>query len=584
MGLFGKLRQIATRDPGPGVESSAVVNVTADIDPIPDPGYYTGNKYPGGLAPALDILRLDYWQVRTQSERLFYSNTYARGIVRRFVTNVINTGLNLESTPEEAIIGVDEDSLVDWSEDVENKFLLWCDTADACDIKKQRCFGQIQRQIYAEALIGGDCLVILRQNPDTNLPAIQVIPGSRVETPMDKLFDDKIIDGVHVDGNGVHIGYYVRSGSSTWTYTYIPARGAKTGRRQSWLVYGIDKREDGVRGEPLLSIALQPIAEIDKYRDSAQRKAYLNAAIIAGVERDPQTRLKTKPIMGAASKRGETAVVDSTYDRAVPTSNLIPGVFFEGLAPGETVKFYQNTAGDANFGGFETAIIVGLAWALEIPPEILMLTFEKNYSASQAAINEWKIFLNKERARFGSENNDHIFQDWFISMVLMDRIRADGFLSAMSDPSKWHTVRAWMMADWSGAIKPSTDPQKQVDSYVTAISNGLNTHERAAREMSGQKYSKIIRRLAKENQMKVEAMRPLVEFAETYGILVRAGAVTPQVEDEDRIRAMFGLPPVSASVRAAWQKQDGVKKPITLAMVEDEPDGHAVQEEAGNEG
>ena len=102
MGLFGKLRQIATRDPGPGVESSAVVNVTADIDPIPDPGYYTGNKYPGGLAPALDILRLDYWQVRTQSERLFYSNTYARGIVRRFVTNVINTGLNLSSATDNA--------------------------------------------------------------------------------------------------------------------------------------------------------------------------------------------------------------------------------------------------------------------------------------------------------------------------------------------------------------------------------------------------------------------------------------------------------------------------------------------------
>jgi capsid protein len=506
----------------------------ADVDTIPDPMYYTGNKFPGGLAPALDILKLDYWQVRTQSEKLFYANTYARGIVRRFVTNVINTGLNLESTPEEAIIGVPEDSLVDWSEEVENRFYLWGDTPAACDIKGLRGFGQIQRQIYLEALVGGDCLVVLRQHAGTKLPMVQVIQGSRVETPMELMFQPRVVDGVVVDENGGHVGFHVRNDDGK--YSYIPARGELTGRPQAWIVYGCDRREDGVRGEPLLSIALQPIAEIDKYRDSAQRKAFLNAAIIGAVERDPSNRIKSRPLSGGAVKRGETAVADATYDRAVPTGNVLPGLFFEGMQPGEKVTFFNNAGTDAEFAGFETAIIVGLAWALEIPPEILLMSFNKNYSASQAAINEWKTFLTKEHSRFGSENNDRIYQDWFFSMALLTKIDAPGYLKAVVDVRKWDVARAWTMADWSGAIKPSTDPLKQVNAYTAAIDAGLNTHERAAREMSGQKFSKIIRRLAKENLMKAEAMRPLLEMQKELSG-VPAPVEDDPAEDEDETTA-----------------------------------------------
>ena len=484
-----------------------------------NPSFYTGEKFPGGLAPVIDILKLDYWEIRTRSERLFYSNTYARGIVRRFVTNVINTGLSMESTPEESIIGVPEDSLLDWAENVENRFLLWSDSPQICDLKGMRGLGQLQRQIYLEALVSGDVLVISRQDPRTKLPQLQIIQGSKIQTPMKYMFDPSVIDGVHVDANGVQLGYWVENNDSIIggeSYTYIPARGEKTGRLQAWLVYGIDKREDGIRGEPLLSIAIQPICEIDKHRDSAQRKAFLNASIVGAVERGPASKLKSKPVSGAAVRTGTTAI-PTEYDRAVPTANMLPGVFFEGMQKDEKMVFYQNAGTDANFAAFETAIIVGLAWALEIPPEILLLSFNKNYSASQAAINEWKIFLNKERQRFGSENNDHIYQDWFLSMLLLSKIEAPGYLKAMADPMKWDVVRAWTVADWTGAIKPSTDMLKATNAYSAQCKEGFNTRERATRELTGQKYSKVIRRLTKENEQLSAAMRPLLELEREFG-------------------------------------------------------------------
>uniref|UniRef100_A0A6M3IJ20 Putative portal protein n=1 Tax=viral metagenome TaxID=1070528 RepID=A0A6M3IJ20_9ZZZZ len=54
-----------------------------------------------------------------------------------------------------------------------------------------------------------------------------------------------------------------------------------------------------------------------------------------------------------------------------------------------------------------------------------------------------------------------------------------------------------------------------------------------------------------------------------YGIGVRAGAMTPQPEDEDYFRDSMGLPPANEQVKEAWA-QEGVRRPITLAKDEDE--------------
>ncbi|TBY57988.1 hypothetical protein E0H39_29675 [Rhizobium leguminosarum bv. viciae] len=51
----------------------------------------------------------------------------------------------------------------------------------------------------------------------------------------------------------------------------------------------------------------------------------------------------------------------------------------------------------------------------------------------------------------------------------------------------------------------------------------------------------------------------------SYGIAVRAGAVTPQVDDEDSFRHALGLPGMSTSVRGLWEQQSGYRLPVTLA-------------------
>ena len=58
----------------------------------------------------------------------------------------------------------------------------------------------------------------------------------------------------------------------------------------------------------------------------------------------------------------------------------------------------------------------------------------------------------------------------------------------------------------------------------------------------------------------------LKSMLDLYGVGVRAGAITPTLEDEIEFRRLIGLPELSASARADWAKTGNVRKPITLAV------------------
>lgn len=74
-----------------------------------------------------------------------------------------------------------------------------------------------------------------------------------------------------------------------------------------------------------------------------------------------------------------------------------------------------------------------------------------------------------------------------------------------------------------------------------------------------------------ENQEMEEQGAPDLEDAknefDTYGIGVRAGSLTPQIEDEDHFRARIKLPALSADARKAWAKENNVRRPVTLTPI-----------------
>lgn len=503
---------------------------------------FDGGKFSGGFG-ATQIQQIDYWTLRARSDQLFNENLYARGLIRRLITNEINTGLTPEACPDEQVLGMAEDSLSDWTEIVENRYILWGKNPQVCDWLKESTFGEIQRTVRREALVGGDVLVVLLQDAATRMPAVQVIRGSAVRTPLEMTVarlpkGHTVQHGVEFDAVGRVYGYHVtqKDGSSRMIRAYGPA----SGRRQAWLVFGTDKRLDDVRGQPLLAIVLQSLKEIDRYRDSAQRKAVINS-IMALFIKKTEDKPGSLPFTGGAVRRDSATVTDSTTDAAPRKLNIaqqLPGLVFEELQTGEEPVLKGGEGTDINFGVFEEAVIQAVAWANEIPPEILRLAFSNNYSASQAAINEFKIYLNRIWTEFGEQFCSPIYNAWLVSEVLNRKISAPGLLDAWRDPAKYDLFSAWVAVDWYGSIKPSTDTFKQARGSKLLVEEGWSTNAREARVTTGTKFSKNIKRLRRENEQKAEALRPLLELRAEFG--GNAADVTLDALDDRIVEAVVG--------------------------------------------
>jgi lambda family phage portal protein len=480
---------------------------------------HDGEKYPGGFGYT-ELLTADYWTLRKRSIQLFKQNIYARGIVRRLVTNIINTGLSLEATPENAILGAGEDQLAEWSELVENRFHLWERSPVLCDYCGQKSFGALQALAKMTALISGDVLCVLLQDPATGLPRVRLVDGQRVQTPFglgalapQLAAGNEIKHGVELDADGRHVAYWLVSQTGTQPRVERLAAVGPTGRRQAWFVYGTERLLDEVRGEPLLSIVLQSIREIDRYRDAVQRKATINAILAMFIKKEQET-IGTRPLTGGAVVKGKDQVPGPTSGtrRTFNFAEMVPGAVLDELAPGEEPHGFTPTGTDEKFQDFEEAIVCAMAWCFEIPPEILRLSFSSNYSASQAAINEFKLFLNTVREAWGDEFCQPIYVEWLISEVLAGRVVAPRLLEAWRNPAMFDRFASWIAADWTGAIKPSVDLNKQATGYTALVEQGFITRDRAARETTGTKFSKNVKKLERENLVLAAAMKPIKEL------------------------------------------------------------------------
>jgi len=485
--------------------------------------WHDGEKYPGGFG-ITDLLVADYYTLRARSTQLFKTNLYARGIIRRIVANCINVGLALEALPDEQILGVEEGSLFEWTEQVENRFDLWAWSPALCDHKSQQTFGALQAAAKMAALISGDVLVVLHQDSVSGLPKVRLVDGSRVVSPFGVGQNEPSIPkghvvrhGVELDGDGRQVAYWILSADDQGVERRVqrlPAVGP-TGRRLAWLVYGTDKLLDDVRGEPLLSLILSSLREIDRYRDAVQRKAAINAMLAVFIRREaegPGTRPLTS--LGGAQVRGASTVDSAQVPGAKRNYNfteMVPGAVLDELGPGEQPHGFPSTGTDEKFGDFEESIVSAIAWALELPPEICKLSFSSNYSASQAALQELRLTLQLWRQDWADQFCVPIYIDWLLAETLGGRIKADGLLESWRDPTQFDRFAAWTGSDWTGAIKPHIDLGKTVAGFQQLVENGFITRDRASRELTGQKYSRNIAKLKRENEMLAEANKALRE-------------------------------------------------------------------------
>jgi capsid protein len=486
---------------------------------------FDGSPFPGSFGDT-KINWTDYYTLRLRSVQLFQENLYCRGIIRRLLTNEIHTGLNLESHPIPQKIGLTEDQAIEWSDEREIDWKLWSNDPLQCDWEKKNTLDELAAIRRQTALISGDCLVIQRINPKTGLPAIQLVDGRFIKTPFGEKpkSGNKISHGVEIDKHKRHVAFWVQEPAEgnflnqetdvnlTSKFKRIPAFGEKTGRRTAWLTYGTEQTKlDDIRGEPILSIVLYMMKELDTYRSSEQRSATVNALLAYFIERGPANTVSTSPVDGGATRKGAKEIVqpDGTTSPWNYAKGL-PGAVMQHLGKDEKPVPWNHQRPNVNFGKFEEVIIDAFSWLMEIPPEILRLKFQSNFSASRQANNEFENYLKKIVVKIGNEFYKPIYETHTILSVASGAVDAPGLLESFRNFKQRNIFNAWLNADWTGLSRQSVDFKKDVDGAAKAIDYGFTTQDQQCRKLSGMSYRSMLQTRKREI---AEAEKAGVSFA-----------------------------------------------------------------------
>lgn len=497
----------------PSFDVDALANYVATGNLAPISKSWDGEKFAGGFGATYD-LEVDYYTMRMRSSQLFRQNLPAKGLIRRFVTNIIGTGLNAVCDIEHTIVDMDDDDVSAWSDVVESHFSIYATRKELTDYKCEHNLFELQEILEREALIDGDVLVICRIDKNTKLPNLQYVRGEYVSTPLNVPKNRKVIDGVHVDSvTGKQLGYYVENTNSTDlknTHVYVKAYGDNSGRRVAWLHYGSERRNGDVRGEPLLGLILQSLKELDRYRDATLRKAVVNSIYAMFVQRDVDSKTIASKSLTKTTTHAQKPVEPTDTANLNLTKFGEAGIVVDGLAPGETVQAHNPQGLGESYQQFEGAMINAIAWAYETPPEILKLSFNSNYSASQAARLEHNMFLQKERSKFSNQSLQPLYEEFVYSLLLVQTLENKELLDSWNKPDQWITKGAWLKVKWVGYVKPSVDPVKTVTAYGMMRDRNWITDEQVVSELSGGKYGRIVLRNAKANKQLKDLDLPII--------------------------------------------------------------------------
>jgi lambda family phage portal protein len=442
---------------------------------------------------------------RAGSRDLYMNTPIATAIIRRKNTNIIGSGLNLQSRMDREYLGLTEEQADEWERNVEREFKLWA-TSKNCDLTRTQTFKELQQLVFLNKMLSGDVFVILPFRTLKNFPyslALQVIEGDQCENPQyaDDFFVDKTRAGVEIDEHGAPAFYWFRTkhpGDPQLEQKWIkvPVFGARSGRRQVLHLY-TKERPGQRRGMPELAPVMESLKQLTRLSESELMAAVISSYFTVFIKKSTQVTQGLAPSFApeASVKNPADPQDDFNYEMA-------PGAMIN-LGEDESIDIADPKRPNAAFEPFFKAIVEQIGAALEVPFELVMLHFNASYSASRAAILEgWKTF-RKERANFVSDFVQPVYEEWLAEAVIRGRVSAPGFFS---DPL---IRQAWSGSFWGGPGMGQLDPLKETKAATERINNNLSNYETETQDINGGDWDGAIDRKAREqNKLREKGLLP----------------------------------------------------------------------------
>lgn len=421
--------------------------------------------------------------LRERSRDLFMGSPLATGALKRIRTNVVGSGLVLNSQIDYSMLGMTAKEAMAWEAATEREFKLWADTQE-CDASRMMTFGQMQSLVLISALMNGDAFAAL---PVVDRPGsiyslrVLLIEADRVCNPTTKPAGKDIAGGVEVDQYGAPIRYHISKKHPSSNallinkeWQAVDVFGKESGRRNILHIYQDLERIGQRRGVPLLAPVIETLKQLTRYTE-----AELMASVVAGM-----FTVFVKTPTPEAPLGNSIPVAEHVDDDDFNSYEMGNGAIV-GLGEGEDVEIANPGRPNAAFDGFVMSLCRWIGVALELPFELLVQHFTSSYSASRAALLEaWKMFRMR-RKWLVQQFCQPIYEEWLAEAVAIGRIQAPGFFT---DPA----IRAaWSGADWYGPAQGQLNPLMEANAAKVRIEQELSTREREAAEITGESWESI---------------------------------------------------------------------------------------------
>ena len=431
--------------------------------------------------------------LRDACDDLARNNPVAVGAINTNVTNVVGTGLTLQSNIDWRVLNITEEAADDLQVQIEREWALFSESKD-CDITRTLDFGGIQDVAFRSMLTKGDVFAILpyqRQTRDFPFGfRVQLVEAERVCNPSRARDTVWVSGGVEKDSNGAPVAYHIsrtHPGSTlspkTSEWDRVPAFNTKTGLRN--IVHLFDTIRIGqTRGVPYLAPIIEPLKQLGRYTEAELTAAVVSACFTVFI--------KTESGDGEISPMSPTSEVGgSTSDTDY---KIAPGGIV-GLAPGEDVSTASPGRPNALFDPFVQAIYRQMGMALEMPYEVLIKHYTASYSAARAAmLDAWKVFV-KRRKLLAFNFCQVVYENWMYEQVASGRIVAPGYFD---DPI---IRKAYLGAVWVGPTRGMIDETKEVQAATDRINISMSSVAEETAALTGTDWEKKLPQIRKERKV-----------------------------------------------------------------------------------
>lgn len=434
--------------------------------------------------------------LRSRSRDLARNAPIGGAAINTVVSNVIGTGLSMQSNPDAKYLGWSDEQANDWKREIEAEWLLWCNSLE-CDASRSNNFYGLQALALRSMLESGDVLALtaaIKRNNPYSL-SIQLIEADRLANKDHGRDTQNKISGVTLDSNGSAVKYDFTKqhpgavSRSFLEWVEVDAYG-KNGRKN--VLHLFEKRRPGqVRGVPYLSPVIEHLKQLARYSEAELQAAVVSAALAIFVKMDAEA-FSTLFDGEASSQYIENA---NKWDASVPTDLDGHGKAVN-LLPGESIEVPNLGRPNANYDPFFLSMLKQIGPALEIPFEVLVKHFSSSYSASRAALLDFWRIVRVRRDFMATHFCEPIKELWFEEGVALGRIRAPGFFSDA------RIRQAYTRVSWIGDSPGSIDPEKEVNAARERINLGISTREKESIAYDGGDWEANHTQLAKEQQMR----------------------------------------------------------------------------------